>query len=95
MTLFVPTQDDFLFEPPKTKEELSHFLMSRVSLPCAPIGLELFLSRNPMYLDVIPFLWKQAKEPLCNVEPLHKAGRVTLTQLDALRILAHSFFFWR
>ena len=92
MSLFVPKQSDFLSQPPKTKEALSHFLMSRVSLPCTPIGLEQFFLRNPMYFDVISFLWGQAKEPFCEVEPLHDVGQIILTQLDALRILVHSFF---
>ena len=93
MTDFTPKQDVFYhFSAPKNVKELSQFLMERVHLPCSPMVLEQFFSRYPIFFDVIPFLWEQAKESLPVIRPLHEVDRIELTQLDALRILSHSFF---
>ena len=94
MTVFLPKQDVFHHSSvPETIQGLSRLLKSRVALPCSPIGLEQFLSRNPLYFrDVVPFLWEQAKESLPLIEPLQQVERMELTQLEALRILVHSFF---
>ena len=87
-------QADFLDRSrPKTAKELSVFLTSRASFSAPLFGLEQFFSRHPEYMErVIPFLWIQAKEELPLFSPLHEVHVHTLTQLDALRILAHSFF---
>lgn len=94
MTDFTPRQDEFFqLSAPKTKEELFQFLSGRIHFPCSQMGLDLFFSRNPHLIhDVIPFLWERAKETFPAMEPLHDVGRIELTQLEALRILSHSFF---
>ena len=94
MTEFSPRQDIFLrCSVPQTAEQLSDFLMGRVRFPISPMGLKQFLSRNPQYLrETIPFLWEQAKAPIPLIVPLHEEGRISLTQLEVLRILSHSFF---